>query len=339
MAIPDTYEICVDWNGDGDFDDAYEDITTDIKALNWQRGKDKQLGSTQAAILNLVIKPGSATKYSPENTGGVLYGNLLPYKVVRVRVKIGATWYTQFYGYIKKIVPHPHWGKDDAYIYCVDGMEQLARAITNVGFYDLIAPLRPFTGACDTGSGYIWRAVQATWADAHDALFGEGVVALSSGGSLSAEFSLGAYNLERVFLSYDTSPIGANDIITGVKLRIWIESKYEADTGSAAIHIVEGVQNDQLLVGDFGDLLAKTVSGGRISYDYIVEKAFNEIVFNSTGIEWINKGGNTMLGLRMKGDIDNISPSAGLQQISIDISAGANDVYSELLINYTKVES
>ena len=333
MAEPDEYEVCVDWNSDGDFGDANEDITADIKALNWQRGKDKQLGSTQAAILNLVIKPGSATKYSPENAGGVLYGNLLPYKVVRVRVKIGVTWYTQFYGYIKKIIPHPHWGKNDAYIYCVDGMEQLARAIGSMD-YNLLFP-------ATSSDGVVWNTANG-YAVCHNAANGDFRSQVSK--TLLAENALltaPTYLIIRAFLFFDTSIIPDDATLTKAVLRLYLTSKIEENSGQSTLHVVEGVQDDPLQLNDFGDHLSKTTSGGSIAYSVLpdVNNHF-DISLNDTGKGWVNKTGITKLCLRVSGDIDNTVPTnAGAGKNYIMWSSSEKGVESQrpkLIVYYNR---
>ena len=36
------YQVQVDWNNDGDFDDANEDISDDVKSIHYSRGKDEE---------------------------------------------------------------------------------------------------------------------------------------------------------------------------------------------------------------------------------------------------------------------------------------------------------
>ena len=82
-----TYVLEVDWNGDGDFGDANEDITADMIDFETGRGRDfaSQLtgravaGRLRATLLN------TTGKYSPFNTGSPLTGNVLPGRKVRLR--------------------------------------------------------------------------------------------------------------------------------------------------------------------------------------------------------------------------------------------------------------
>ena len=75
-----SYTVLVDWNNDGDFADANDDITGDVLSLSWSRGRDYASalkGRSVAGKLtaNLINTGG---KYSPSNTSSVLSG-LFPY--------------------------------------------------------------------------------------------------------------------------------------------------------------------------------------------------------------------------------------------------------------------
>jgi len=128
-----TYEVCVDWNNDGDYGDANEDISADVKSIRIQRGRDDELKRATAGTLELRVKDTNG-KYSPENSGGVLYGNLLPRRPVRVRVDHSG-WYTLFTGFLERIVPHAHKARQDAYLYAVDGIDYLSRVEVTTALY------------------------------------------------------------------------------------------------------------------------------------------------------------------------------------------------------------
>ena len=119
-----TYKIEVDWNNDGDFIDTYDDITADVKEIRFSRGKNEELDKAETGRLDLRVN-NAAGKYSPEYSSGVLYGNLLPKRTIRVYDSI--TGLILFYGYIEEIIPHPHLDEQDAFISAVDGLDFLAR--------------------------------------------------------------------------------------------------------------------------------------------------------------------------------------------------------------------
>ena len=123
-----TYDIRVDWNNDGDFIDANEDISADVKGFSWERGKDEKLPfdlvKANTGMCNLTVFNDNK-KYTPSYSGGVLYGNLLPRRAVRVQITMGGLTYNSFYGYIEKIIPYPRAAERYATIFCVDGMDYL----------------------------------------------------------------------------------------------------------------------------------------------------------------------------------------------------------------------
>ena len=121
-----TYEVKVDWNNDGDFNDANEDVSADVNSMSWGRGKDAELDHAQTGILELRVKNATG-KYSPENTASVLSPNVLPGRPIRVQAVHLAVTYTLFTGYIEAITPHPESETQDCYILCTDGADRLAR--------------------------------------------------------------------------------------------------------------------------------------------------------------------------------------------------------------------
>ncbi len=78
------YKIECDWDNDGDFLDANEDITADVKSISYGRGKNEELGKASPGYLEIRVN-NSGGKYSPTNSGGDLYGKLLPKRVIKVR--------------------------------------------------------------------------------------------------------------------------------------------------------------------------------------------------------------------------------------------------------------
>lgn len=130
------YEFYVDWDNDGNWAGAYHDITDDVLlpasglSMPWHRGKDQQFGNATTGMLETPLINADG-KYSPENTTGPLYGKVKPYRPIGLRAYFDGVWYDLYYGYISKIVPHPHLEKRDLYMYCIDGMDWLTRAIVN----------------------------------------------------------------------------------------------------------------------------------------------------------------------------------------------------------------
>ena len=122
------YGVEVDWDNDGTFEQGIEKITADVRSLAWSRGADGELEAAQAGTLELVVKNATG-KYSPENSGSVLSPNVLPGRPIRLRALFQSTVYDLFLGKIEKFIPHPDAGRQDCYILCVDGFDQLARRV------------------------------------------------------------------------------------------------------------------------------------------------------------------------------------------------------------------
>ena len=114
-----TYEICVDWDNNGNFTGTYDDITADVKTISFSRGKSDELCKAEVGQLSITLNNADA-KYTP-NAGGVISALLLPKRPIRVRATYSAVTYNLFYGFIEEILPHPHLTEQDAIITAVDG--------------------------------------------------------------------------------------------------------------------------------------------------------------------------------------------------------------------------
>ena len=66
--------VHVDWNGDGDFSDANEDVSADVLGLTLEHFRDLSSEHTEAARLELELK-NDDHKYSPPNSGSPLSPN------------------------------------------------------------------------------------------------------------------------------------------------------------------------------------------------------------------------------------------------------------------------
>lgn len=124
-----TYSVCVDWDNNGDFVGAFDDITSDVlhNSLYWRRGKSLELDKCEPGTCEFMVK-NADNKYNSENAGSDLAGNLLPRRPVRVQAVFDGNTYPLFYGYISEINPHPHPDEQYAYIRAIDGLDYLARA-------------------------------------------------------------------------------------------------------------------------------------------------------------------------------------------------------------------
>jgi hypothetical protein len=112
-----TYNLLVDWNNDGDYDDTHDDITSDVISMRWKRGRDyaSQLtGNSSAGKLEAVLI-NTDGKYSPSNSSSALSGNILPARKIKLEAGTGSFPYTfpftfnqtMFTGFLDRIVPSP----------------------------------------------------------------------------------------------------------------------------------------------------------------------------------------------------------------------------------------
>ena len=76
--------VKVDWNGDGDFSDANEDVTSEVLGLTLEHFRDLTSGHIEAARLELQLRNDNH-KYSPPNASSPLSGNLKPGRKVWLR--------------------------------------------------------------------------------------------------------------------------------------------------------------------------------------------------------------------------------------------------------------
>lgn len=114
----------------GDPDDPLQTELTDpdyntVLAVRVERGRDEELGYAASGICEITCD-NFYGDYSPENTGGQYYGELVIGKFVTVFEVYNDTRYNLFAGKIDKIEPHPEPDDKIAYIVAIDGMDDLA---------------------------------------------------------------------------------------------------------------------------------------------------------------------------------------------------------------------
>lgn len=132
-----TYEVHVDWDATDwlatpDFSDDIDDISGYVKTIYVDRGKKVELGNIPAGTLDIILN-NSDKRFSPTYASGPLYGKMRPWLPVRVRATVTGGSATVFYaGFISRISVNPHSGVQEAYLYCTDGMDLLARNMVAV---------------------------------------------------------------------------------------------------------------------------------------------------------------------------------------------------------------
>ncbi len=132
-----TYEVMVDWDATDwqvtpDFSEGIDDITAYVKNIYIDRGKKVELGNIPAGSLDITLR-NDDKRFSPVYAAGPLYGKIRPWLPIRVRGTINGGGAITFYiGFISRISVNPHIEVQEAYLYCTDGMDLLARNMVAV---------------------------------------------------------------------------------------------------------------------------------------------------------------------------------------------------------------
>lgn len=110
----DSYTVAVDWAGDGDFDDAYDDVTEDVLQrgpVTFSYGRDQarqiappKVGSMQMTLCN------ADRLYSPENPDSPIADDMSPAAPVKVETVYSNTLYPLFTGRVDDFDVHPDRG-------------------------------------------------------------------------------------------------------------------------------------------------------------------------------------------------------------------------------------
>jgi len=126
------YFILVDWNDDGDFGDANEDITADVKSIRTFIGKEERFSAPNPSTLEILVKNENG-KYSPKNSSGTLYGDLTDGHEVWVYVHKDASYHNIFRGYTDEYIPRGPLQGQEAILRCKGKDIRLRKPEISVG--------------------------------------------------------------------------------------------------------------------------------------------------------------------------------------------------------------
>ncbi len=127
-----TYEVKVDWDATNwmatpDFSDGIDDISNYIKKLFVDRGKNVGLGNIPSGVVEITLD-NQDRRFTPTYSSSPLYGKMRPWLPIRVRATVtGGSAITFYTGFISRISVNSHINVKEAYLYCTDGMDLLAR--------------------------------------------------------------------------------------------------------------------------------------------------------------------------------------------------------------------
>ena len=81
------YTVSIDWNNNGVWTDAGDDITARVLSLEWSRGRDyaSQLTGRSTAGSLMIRLDNRSGDYSSFNAASPLAGNILPGRKVRIQ--------------------------------------------------------------------------------------------------------------------------------------------------------------------------------------------------------------------------------------------------------------
>lgn len=174
-----------------------------------------------------------------------------------------------------------------------------------------------------TGEGRVYTYTSyTTWALAHDAVTGEGVLATCL---LAADkYSANSWGVSRVFHPIDTSSIPDDNIITAATFYGYRDDTVVAlsNTDLTSLDLVQSTQasDTALVVADF-DALGTDVAGS-VAFSATTDHTYFTIVLNATGRSWISKTGYTKLAIRVARDTANSAPT-GVNEIGYQNRSGA----------------
>lgn len=138
-TLADGYTVAIDWNGDGDFDDAHDDVTNDVLARGpvvFQYGRDQERQIAPPAVGSLTMTLCNAERlYSPENPDSPIADDLSPAAPVTVETAYGDTLYPLFTGRVDDFDVHPDRGNRTIDITALDLLSLLQGVKISTSLY------------------------------------------------------------------------------------------------------------------------------------------------------------------------------------------------------------
>lgn len=120
---------CTNWSDAPDFSQPDDDITSYVKKYSIERGKNQELGNALAGTLDLTLN-NTSRDFTPTNVIGKFYSTIRLWLPILMTATIGEDEPQIFYlGFISEIKIDPHPQAVEAYFYCTDGMDLLARQL------------------------------------------------------------------------------------------------------------------------------------------------------------------------------------------------------------------
>ena len=178
-----------------------------------------------------------------------------------------------------------------------------------------------YTEAGDGRTGYI---NQASWATARSADGSTANATDYTGSSIyiaAEDESTGAndFGIVRGFFPFNTSAIPDGATISSATFSVWVS---DVGSGERIYGLIQTSQASasQVVGTDYDNLTLNSPTEGASRLTPTSSASYTDAPLNASGLSWISKTGNTLLGLRHQDDIDNTQPAAGRQYMFVHSS-------------------
>lgn len=123
-TLAEGYTVAVDWAGDGDFDDTYDNVTADVLqrgpvVFSYGRDQARQLAPPRVGTLSMTLCNADRL-YSPENPDSPIADDMSPAAPVKVETVYQDTLYPLFTGRVDDFDVHPDRGNRSIDITALD---------------------------------------------------------------------------------------------------------------------------------------------------------------------------------------------------------------------------
>ena len=100
-----TWGFFVDWDGDGDFSESYENITAYVRQATWRLGMRRMFQSLADKTECQLLVKNHDGRFSPENGASPYAGEFLPGRLMEIRTTFGGTTRTMWRGFLESVQP------------------------------------------------------------------------------------------------------------------------------------------------------------------------------------------------------------------------------------------
>ena len=103
--MPTTWTIEIDWDRNGDYSSAQDDVTNRVISAKWSLGFDEVYADVADNTLLRLTLDNTDRLFSPENISSPFFGKLVPQRPLRIQSNDGTTTRTHWVGWIDSIQP------------------------------------------------------------------------------------------------------------------------------------------------------------------------------------------------------------------------------------------